>query len=59
MDSRPTNPTSRAADERGRDVRARAWRYIFDCYEKKKAGEEPAGEEAKGKEDDRPEHSLR
>ncbi len=42
-----------------RQARARVWRYVFDCYEKKKAGVKTTGEEAKGKKDDRPKDSIR
>ena len=54
MDSQAASRTSRAASERendpGREMRARAWRYVFDCYEKKKAAAESAGDkEVKGK----------
>lgn len=41
--------------EQARDVRARAWRYIFDCHAKKKAGATHAGDEAKGSD----EHTIR
>ena len=27
-----------------RDVRARTWRFVFDCYEQKKAADEPGSE---------------
>jgi hypothetical protein len=45
---RPTSsPRSNISREQDRDVRARVWLYIFECYEKKKAlqGEDPAHEE--------------
>ncbi len=36
------------ADE-ARDARARAWRYVFDCYERKiAAGPSASGEDAEG-----------
>lgn len=41
-------PRSDVTSEQARDVRARAWRYIFDCYANKKAGATHAGDEAKG-----------
>lgn len=33
------------SDEAARGIRARAWRFVFDCYAKKKAatGQEEAG----------------
>jgi len=31
--------------EEARDVRARAWRFVFDCWEQKKAAGEVGGEE--------------
>ena len=31
--------------EQARDVRARAWRFVFDCYEQKKAAAADGGEE--------------
>ncbi len=40
--------------DRAHDLRANAWRYIFDCYAKKKAGAPHAGDEAKGTDSDRP-----
>ena len=43
----------RRRDE-ARDVRARAWAYVFGCYEaKKKAGGTNTGDEAKGLEPER------
>lgn len=47
-------PRSDTTPEQACDVRARAWRYVFDCYAKKKAGVRGAGDEAKGSENDRP-----
>ena len=46
--SRPTGYAPGKEADPGRQARARAWRYVFDCYEKKKvAGEPPhAGEKA-------------
>jgi hypothetical protein len=56
VDSRSVGHLPRAAPEREldpeREVRARAWRFVFDCYEKKKAGGGIAGEEAKGEKDE-------
>lgn len=53
----------REREVHARQARARAWRYVFDCYEKKKAGAGDgarAGEEAKGAIDEvRPEKSVR
>lgn len=48
--------SSDASLEQARDVRARAWRYVFDCHAKKKAGATHyAGDEAKGPDEhDRP-----
>ncbi len=41
--------------EQERDTRARAWAYVFDCYEaKKKAGVPLAGDGMKGSEHDHP-----
>ena len=41
--------------EQARDMRARAWVYVFSCYEaKKKAGERNAGDGMKGLEHDHP-----
>ena len=31
--------------EQARDARARAWRFVFDCWEQKKAANENGGEE--------------
>ena len=46
---------SAAAPERARDARARAWRFVFDCYVKKgKAGAPHAGNGEKGPQDDLP-----
>ena len=49
-DSRITHPsTSSITSEQARDARARAWRYIFDCYERKiAAGASASGEDAEG-----------
>jgi hypothetical protein len=41
--------------EQSRNLRARAWAYVFNRYEaKKKAGEENAGDGMKGLEHDHP-----
>ena len=34
--------------EQARDIRARAWRLVFDCYAKKKAGVPSTGDDPKG-----------
>ena len=48
-------PHAETTLEQARHARARAWRYVFDCYQaKKKAGETSAGDETKGPENDRP-----
>ncbi len=47
-------PLSGPGQVQGRDVRARAWRFVFDCYAKKKAGEGDAGDGMKGPEHDHP-----
>ncbi len=55
-------PRRDVAPEQARDLRARAWTYVFGCYEaKKKAGERDAGDgTTKGSEHDvRPEDSIR
>jgi hypothetical protein len=36
--------------EEARDARARAWRFVFDCWEQKKAAGEVGGEEHARKE---------
>lgn len=63
MDRRTTDRAPRPAPGRehdpGREIRARAWRYVFECYEKRKAGVGSAGEEAKEETDDRPKDSVR
>jgi hypothetical protein len=43
----------------GREIRAHAWRYVFECYENKKAGVGSTGEEAKEAKNDRPKASVR
>ena len=45
-----------------REARARAWVYVFECYERKKAdagGTARSGEVAKGEKDDRTENDAR
>ncbi len=37
---------AKPAPEQARDVRVRAWLYIFACYEKHKAAGEVAGKDA-------------
>jgi hypothetical protein len=61
MDRRTTGCAPRMASERdpGREIRARAWVYVFECYEKKKAGVGSTGKEAKEENDDRPADSVR
>ena len=46
-------PLQRQHSNELRDARAHAWRYIFDCYEKKKATQVSGPEEAKGPKPDR------
>jgi len=41
---RTAQQASRREDDPAREIRARAWRYVFDCYEKKKVGEKAEGE---------------
>jgi hypothetical protein len=44
-----------------REARARAWLYVFDCYERKKADAGSMaciGKEAKGEKDDRGENGT-
>jgi hypothetical protein len=44
------------------EARARAWRFVFECYERKKAGASGAartGEEEKGESDDEPQNTVR
>lgn len=39
----PTTSSSLRPDttpEQARDIRARAWRFVFDCYEKKRVTQE-------------------
>lgn len=63
MDKRSTGYATRATPERdpdpGREIRARAWAYVFECHEKKKAGVGSTGGEAKEENDDRPKDSVR
>ncbi|MDX5895286.1 hypothetical protein [Rubrobacter radiotolerans] len=63
MDKRTAvrEPRPASGRESGREARARAWRYVFECYEKRRTGvgdEARAGEEAKGVGDDRPDASV-
>jgi hypothetical protein len=56
---RRTNPSPETS---ARDARARAWVYVFECYERKKADAGSAahsGGEAKGEKDDRTENGAR
>jgi hypothetical protein len=39
-----SHTAAKPVPERARDVRACAWRYVFDCYEKHKAAEKSGGE---------------
>lgn len=54
-------PRKMSGQERdpGREIRAHAWRYVFECYENKKAGVGSTGEEAKEAKNDRPKASVR
>ncbi|HSK86491.1 MAG TPA: hypothetical protein VK902_24245 [Rubrobacter sp.] len=47
--------TAPSPETSAREARARAWRHVFECYERKKgdAGSARTGGEAKGDEDDR------
>ncbi len=50
-----STPRSDIPLEQARDLRARAWDYVFACNEaKKKAGEENAGGGTKGHKHDHP-----
>lgn len=58
--SRDTHaPPSVGDPEQARDLRARAWAYVFSRYEaNKKAGVRGAGDEAKGPDNARPKGSI-
>jgi hypothetical protein len=43
-------PHDDVAPEEARGLRARAWRFVFDCWEQKKAASENSGEERARKE---------
>jgi len=43
-------PHDDVAPEQARSLRARAWRFVFDCWEQKKAAGEVGGEEHARKE---------
>ena len=43
-------PRQGVAPEQARSLRARAWRFVFDCWEQKKAAGEVGGEEHARKE---------
>jgi len=43
-------PHDDVAPEPARSLRARAWRFVFDCWEQKKAAGEVGGEEHARKE---------
>lgn len=48
--------------DEAREARVRAWRYVFDCYEKKKAcvgDNSRVGHEAEEEKNDRPGKSAR
>jgi hypothetical protein len=48
-------PASDLTLEQARDTRARAWRFVFDCYAKKKAAgstQDHDGDEPKGSRND-------
>ncbi len=49
-----------AVTQQARDLRARAWAFVFQCYAKKKAAGATStnGDEAKGSQHDRPNHSV-
>ena len=48
-------PPNDITPEQARDLRALAWRYVFDCYQaKKKAGVTSTGDGTKGPENDHP-----
>ena len=38
-------PTPHLTAEQARDARARTWRFVFDCWEQKKAAKSSGGEE--------------
>jgi hypothetical protein len=48
---RITHPSSTASVEQARDIRARAWAYIFSCNEKKAAASSGPDDGTKSKED--------
>jgi hypothetical protein len=51
-----TSPRCSNVDlEQGQDIRARAWRFVFDCYAKKKAsqGKDPTHKEESDSSDER------
>lgn len=51
--------SSDLSPDQTRDVRARAWAFVFDCREAKKKGTRPgAPDDAKGLENDRAETSV-
>ena len=47
----PRPSRSAAPPEQGGDLRARAWRYAFDCYVRKKGAHPSASSDAKENED--------
>ena len=44
------SPAPGITPDRARDARARAWRFVFDCWEQKKAAGEVGGDEHARKE---------
>jgi len=53
--------TDRSPEAGAREARARAWLYVFECYERKKADAGSTactGTEAKGEKDDRGENGT-
>jgi hypothetical protein len=47
------HPHSGITAEQARDIRARAWRFVFDCYERKKAARPGGPDDAKESKNDR------
>jgi hypothetical protein len=57
-----THRTDPSPETSVREARARAWVYVFECYERKKAdagSTARSGEVAKGEKDDRGENGAR
>lgn len=59
VDGHAPSPTLQRDQDPGREIRARAWAYVFECHEKRKAGVGSTGKEAKEEKHDRPENSVR